>query len=498
MKTKTLNELLTQSAHFYAQGKFSDALKLMQNLLLQYPDSMEILQNAGIFALSDNKNELALSYFQHNTQVHPNQATGHYFLGKALNLSNQKKLAIKSYETALKLDPAQSKAQIELALILTEQGQINAAKRHYRSVLIHTAKHIDAINGLAKIATYEHDYSQALRYYQQALKINSNDSQALPNFAILLLKMGDFMSGWKYYESRYQVQHSEASNIHFPKTQIPMYQGQDLTNKNLLIYPEQGFGDEIQFVRYVSLLKSQKGVSNIVLVCKSALRRLFSTITCVDQLLDINQFNRSHIEGVHYWIFSMSLPLCFNTTLEDIPNQLPYLSSPLEIQNKWADRLPKGLKVGLVWQGAAVHKNNPNRSLKSLKILKPLWQVKGDISFISLQKDNGEDEEKNPPIDQPLVHLGADIKDFSDTAAIVSQLDLVICIDTAIAHLSGSLNVPCWVLLPYNADWRWLIDREDSPWYPDVIRLFRQTSDGDWNKVIDAASKALVKIKKCS
>ena len=188
----------------------------------------------------------------------------------------------------------------------------------------------------------------------------------------------------------------------------------------------------------------------------------------------------------------MSLPLYFATTVEAIPAELPYLSVPPERLSRWHQRLPaSGLKVGLVWKGSALHSNDHNRSLSSLSLLAPLWSVPG-VNFISLQKGQGEEEAAAPPAGQPILHLGSDIVDFADAAAIVAQLDLVICIDTAIAHLAGALNKPCWVLLPATgADWRWLRDRPDSPWYPNVIRLFRQTKPGDWSATIEDVARSL-------
>jgi hypothetical protein len=193
-----------------------------------------------------------------------------------------------------------------------------------------------------------------------------------------------------------------------------------------------------------------------------------------------------------YWTFPLSLPLHFNTTVETIPAALPYLSAPPERLSRWQKCLSMdGLKVGLVWKGSAAHINDANRSLPGLSTLAPLWSVPG-VTFVSLQKGQGEDEAATPPTGQPVLHLGSDISDFADTAAIVSQLDLVICIDTAIAHLAGALNKPCWVLLPaLGTDWRWLQERSDSPWYPDAMRLFRQTKSGDWTSTIDDVAREL-------
>jgi hypothetical protein len=188
----------------------------------------------------------------------------------------------------------------------------------------------------------------------------------------------------------------------------------------------------------------------------------------------------------------MSLPLYCGITLDTIPATLPYLAATDERIRNWAGAIPQqGLRVGLVWKGSALHKNDANRSLPSLQALASLWRVPG-VVFISLQKGQGEDEAAHPPEGQPIIDLGSAIQDFADSAAIVSQLDLVICIDTAIAHLAGALNKPCWVLIPaIETDWRWLIDRDDSPWYPGVMRLFRQTTPGDWSAEVEAIAEAL-------
>jgi hypothetical protein len=194
-----------------------------------------------------------------------------------------------------------------------------------------------------------------------------------------------------------------------------------------------------------------------------------------------------------YWSFSLSLPLHFATTVDTIPvAKLPYVHALPDRIAQWRDCLPAASvrKVGLVWKGQSQHKNDANRSLPSLASLAPLWSVPG-VTFISLQKGQGEEEAAQPPAGQPLLALGAEMTDFSDAAAIVSELDLVICVDTAIAHLAGAMNKPCWVLLPaIGTDWRWQLDRRDSPWYPS-IRLFRQSDAEDWRTTISEVATAL-------
>ncbi|HEY0268194.1 MAG TPA: glycosyltransferase family 9 protein, partial [Methyloradius sp.] len=196
--------------------------------------------------------------------------------------------------------------------------------------------------------------------------------------------------------------------------------------------------------------------------------------------------------GWDYWTPLMSLPYRCETRIETIPAAIPYLKVPAELAGEWADKLPEtGLRVGLVWKGNPKFENDADRSIPSLQILAPLGNIP-DIRFISLQKGAGEDDAENPPAGLPIIHLGDQIQDFADTAAIVENLDLVICVDTAIAHLAGAMGKPCWVLLPYYmTDWRWMNGRTDSPWYPERTRLFRQSVMGEWGSVIDEVAQAL-------
>lgn len=193
-----------------------------------------------------------------------------------------------------------------------------------------------------------------------------------------------------------------------------------------------------------------------------------------------------------FWCYPLSLPLIFGTTLDNLPATIPYLRAEPERVLRWAAKVPQAtLRVGLAWKGSSTHKNDGNRFLPSLAILAPLWSVPG-IAFVSLQKGAGEDEASLAAAHQPLTHLGSAIADFADSAAILSQLDLLICVDTAVAQLAGALGTPCWVLLPdYGTDWRWLEDWHDSPWYPEVMRLFRQSADGDWAGAITRVVEAL-------
>lgn len=335
------------------------------------------------------------------------------------------------------------------------------------------------------------ELAEAERCYREALRLAPGYAEACNNLAHVLLTTGRLEEGWRCYETRYDASiEVNRRSIPVPQLPFPQWRGQSLDGKSLLVCPEQGFGDEIQFCRYVPLLK-RNGAQRVSLICKTPLRPLFETLPDVDAVHPDEDGVR--LAPHDYWAFPLSLPLyCGTRTLKDVPAELPYLFANPERARVWESRLPHGgLRVGLVWKGDQRHSNDANRSLPNLGVLAPLWDVAG-VSFVSLQKGAGEDEARQASHGGALVHVGSDIVDFADTAAIVSALDLVICVDTAVAHLAGALGKPCWVLLPWaGTDWRWLQERSDSPWYPGIIRLFRQPAAGDWTSVVGELVRAL-------
>lgn len=245
----------------------------------------------------------------------------------------------------------------------------------------------------------------------------------------------------------------------------------------------------IQYCRYAAVLKAQ-GAASITLICHPGLKSLFAAVDGVDNIISLNE--QMPTSGWDCWTPLLSIPYYCKTRIDSIPAKIPYLHAPPDLIDKWAELLPKdGLRVGLVWKGNPKFENDADRSIPSLEMLAPLGGV-ANVSFISLQKGAGEDEVMQSPRGLNLTHIGSQLNDFADTAAVVTNLDLVICVDTAVAHLAGALGIPCWVLLPdYKPDWRWLKDRSDSPWYPETIRLFRQSVMGDWNSVVIEVVAAL-------
>ena len=428
----------------------------------------------------------AMQYYHDAIRLAPNPARAHLNLGNVLLTKGDLQGALNAFATAIKHKPDYAGAYYNMGNALLGNGQYQEAADSYRRALEIQPDYAEVYCVLGIALKELAQFDDAIACFKQALQFNPDLVEAHLNLGSLLLSQGRYIEAWPEYEARYDPNYSGRQSIP-PDLPFPHWQGEPLDGKSIVIWPEQGFGDEIQFARYFPMLRTLN-VSRLTLVCKPPLKALLENIEGVDAVVLFSEV--ASLLPHDYWTFPMSLPRHFSTTIATIPAKLPYLNVPPEKLGQWRNRLPKnGLRVGLVWKGNTAP--NPHRSLPGLYTLAPLWSVSG-VTFVSMQKGPGEDEGTTPPSGQPILHLGSDVLDFADTAAIVAQLDLVICIDTAIAHLVGALNKPCWVLLPaIGVDWRWLHDRTDSPWYPGVMRLFRQKKKNGWSATIGEVVQAL-------
>ncbi len=335
---------------------------------------------------------------------------------------------------------------------------------------------------------------EAEESYRRAIALDADYRLAYFNFSYLLLRQGRFEEGWRCLEARKWYGQLE-SHLNCPR-----WQGETVDGKSLLIGIEAGHGDMIQFCRYAAVLKA-RGAAKITVICHPALKTLFLTLAAVDRVVAIDEPLPAC--DWDFWTPPLSIPYHCQTRIDSIPASLPYLHANPEQVARWSAPLrahgaARELRVGLVWKGSARFENDADRSLPDLSVLAPLGTIAG-VRFFSLQKGACEDEAACPPPALPLVNLGPQISDFSDTAAIIEHLDLVICVDTAVAHLAGALGKACWVLLPdYKTDWRWLTERSDSPWYPDVMRLFRQPRTGGWTTVVAEVHSALQQLRQAA
>ena len=310
--------------------------------------------------------------------------------------------------------------------------------------------------------------------FKRATELRPGDAQARHSLSIVQLSLGLLEQGWKNYQARHEL----AQPARTPTAPLRTL-GRRVATRTHHRAVRRARLRRLPAVHPLCIHPEGMGAARVSVLCPEPLATLLASAPGVDEA-------RNSPFGHHdYWCYLLDVPMHLGTTLDSIPARLPYLSPRPQAVARWAGELPDGHpRVGLVWMGAAGHKNDANRSLASLASLAPLWSVPG-VRFVSLQKGRGEDEARNPPPGQPLVELGSRFETFEDAAGAISGLDLVICVDTATAHLAGAMGKPVWVLVPaHRTDWRWLLEREDSPWYPGVMRLFRNEQGGDWSRVI--------------
>ncbi len=420
----------------------------------------------------------------------PEYADAHFNLGIVLEKTARFAEAEAAYREALKLRPDAAAGYNNLGNVLHQTGRPQEAADVYRQALAlnpnGAASHYNLATALRALELPD----EAEPHYRRALALNPDYFDAQFGLGTLLLSLGRFKEGWRLFESRYALPRF----LHY-KTKamlpLPQWQGESLEGRSLLVWQEDGLGDVIQFGRYLPLLKAA-GAARVEMVCAPSLHRLFAHVEGVDGLLTHDEAKAKYGE-YDYWTSLLSAPVHLGTTLDTIPSA-NYLRIDERQATHWRERLaaalPSGPRIGLVWKGNPLHHNDAHRSLNSLALLLPLWSIPG-VSFVSLQKGQDEDEAQRPRLFQPLLALGHELTDFADTAALVAQLDLIVCVDTSTAHLAASLGKPCFVLLPYHdPDWRWLHGRSDSPWYPGAMRVFRQPRAGNWSAPVEAVLQA--------
>lgn len=452
--------------------------------------------------------------FYQAIQIQPDYFEALYNLGLVLQESRQLAEACSSYEQALRLRPNSAVVLNNLGVAQKQLGRWSEAVTTHRRALLLEPDNLDFLNNLANALRAGEQVGEAIEVLERALKVKPDSAvlwhslgnasreagrlaQSLSAFrralalvpdlveshwdmAFVLLLQGDFLNGWEEYEWRWRRKD-------YPPRSFaqPAWRGEDLQGKRLLVYAEQGAGDAIQFARYLPLL-AQRG-ARVILECPRLLVRLFETISGPEQVIA----KGDEIPAFDLHCALLSLPRLFGTTLGSIPAEVPYLRSEAgEFQLPAPARAVSGrpVRVGLVWAGNPAHQNDARRSLP-LETLHA-WLGNVDAAFYSLQLERGLNAASQKQNASWLADLAPLLADYADTAALVTQLDLVISVDTSVAHLAGALGRPVWLLLPFAPEWRWLVDRPDSPWYP-TMRLFRQPAAGDWNSVLKEVSERI-------
>ena len=473
------NLLQGLQGHAEAEAAYRKAIELR-------PTDAHPRSNLGRLLAALDRCEEAESCCRRAVELAPGQPEVHNTLGAVLQQGRRWRDAEACYRRAVEVDATHAGAWSNLGVVLREQGRLEESETAFLRSLALDPRAAQAHSNYGVLLRYLGRWDDAETEYRRAIELDPADPSPRLNLSFLLLARGDYAAAWPLHEARWHPRRKQSDTVPPKSVAYPCWRGEPLRGRSIAIWPEQGIGDAIQFVRFAAALKD-RGASQVTLATRPALGELMETAAGVDRVV-----TRPSDLGPHdFWCFSMSLPLHLGTTLQSLPGRLPYLAVPPRRRARWAGRLPGGRKVGLVWKGSQRHPNDAHRSLPGLAALAPLWSVPG-ITFVSLQKGAGEDEARQPPASQPLLALGHELDDLADAAAVLEQLDLVICVDTAIAHLAGALGKPVWVLLPeWATDWRWLRGRADSPWYPGVMRLFRQPVRGDWDSVVREVTQAL-------
>ncbi|MBN1123492.1 MAG: tetratricopeptide repeat protein [Sedimentisphaerales bacterium] len=460
------------------------AIKHYQIALQTHPEDPSLHNNMGITLYRMGRFDQALQSHTTAIRLAPTFAEAYYHRGMAWAAKDHPEEAIQDYQTAIRLLPTLADAFNSLGMILVKCLRFEEAIRAFRRALELDHDFAHAYYNLANLFRSLGHCDDAIEMYDRAIARLPEFADAFWNRSTVHLLNGQLEKGWQDYQWRHKADLDVAVYPH--SLEKSRWDGSPFTGKTLLLHYEQGYGDSIQFLRYLPMVKARGG--QILLEERPVLLPLLKAYPHVDQFLAAGSHAPSP-DSYDIHISLLDLPQVFNTTLQTIPNQVPYLWPDPEKISHWRSCLPAGeFRVGIVWAGSPHHGNDTNRSCPQEWFL-PLSRIPG-VQLISLQKEAPETERFPGSGRNPIHHLGPILNDFSDTAAVIASLDLVISVDTAVAHLAGALGKEVWTLLPFAPDWRWMLHRIDSPWYP-TMRLFRQPAWGDWNSVFQEVLGAL-------
>ena len=497
---------------FQMTGQFKQAIGCYESGLVIDPNNADTLFNRGVALLSDERKAEALSSFQSAATHRPSFASAHFQCGKlhyffgqmvdavvsfdhvileekshkeahfirgnALHGLGKNLDAIVSYDLAIALDVEYAEAYYNRGISLQLIHQNDDALDSYRQAIRIRPFYPEALNNQGNTLQSLGLYKEALNSYATAQEIFPEYADAHWNEALCHLKTGDFEKGWEKYEWRWD---NAISNPYSRVFDEPLWHGSEsLVGKTIRLHSEQGFGDTIQFCRYAEMVAQRGGI--ITLDVQPSLVALMENVAGVQQVISQGDGLEGGLAPFDFHCPLLSLPLAFGTRMSSIPSAQAYLQSEDALDEGWLQFL--GLKnkprIGLVWTGSKFNQNDHARSLPLLELVRIL---RSDVDWFSLQ--NETPQEHLPLLEQYGVrHFDQALNSFSDTAALISQMDLVISVDTSVAHLAAALGKPTWVLLAHSSDFRWLLGRNDSPWYPSM-RLFRQTDQGNWAGVLD-------------
>jgi Flp pilus assembly protein TadD len=446
---ETLDQALARAQAAAQAKRFNESAGICNDVLAAAPDHPAALAMLGIVAALQGDPDRGITLLERAIALRPGNATWYAHLASLCRATYRMDQALTAGQESIRLDPTNADHLVNLSLIFVDMDDRERA-----------------IACLLRALGQKHDHADG----HLALAQN-------------LLAMGDFAPGWLEYEWRNET---EAGKNTMPKMTSAQWNGMAIPKGRILLVGDQGYGDTIQFARYIPRVAEM--CEEVVIGCSAEMGPILQTVPGVKQFC--HRWNDVPGHAAHCRL--SSLPYLFQTRLETIPSQMPYLKAdPARVaawRERFARQLPPGRRIGLAWTGRPTHPNDRRRSL-ALSRLRPLAEAT-DAVFVSLQKPMPASDLEAIPLFRGMLDLSGDLADFGETAAVIENLDMVVTVDTSMGHLAGALGKPVWIMLPKAADWRWMLDRSDSPWYP-TVRLFRQTYPGAWDAVLAEVATAL-------
>lgn len=478
-----VDALINLGGALMRQADFAQAEACLARAVALAPDSAAAHSSLGNLRRQQGRLADALACHQRAIALQPRAADAHVNLANVLRDQGRLQDAVARYQDALALQPALPEANANLGNVLLDLGDADAAIACLRRAVELRPAFAEAHAGLGNALLSAGRLGEAEHSLRRALELQPALASARLSLGHARLLQGDFAAGLPLYESRFEVSAATAQYAGLGVrlalvAGIPRWTGADAKGESLVVWTEQGLGDSLMALRYLPLLK-QRGVGRLLVYCDAELVRVMQTVQGVDEVIPRTRETVPGLAALQ--CPAMSLPLACGTRLDSIPSRVPYLAVPAALADAWAQRLSGAgaPRVGLAWAGGAANPKDALRSLP-LALLQPLFEVDG-VQFVSLQKGAPAGQLRERSL--PVLDRMAECDDLLQTAALVQQLDLVICVDTAVAHLAGALGKPVWMLNRFESEWRWMLGREDSPWYP-TMRIFRQPRPGDWAPVV--------------
>jgi tetratricopeptide (TPR) repeat protein len=466
----------------HALARFDEALASFDRALALRPDNAEAPGSRGVTLHMLRRFDEALASYDRALALRPDNAEVHVNRGVTLFQLKRFAEALASCDRALALQPDYPEAHSSRGNALTMLGRFDEALANYDRALALRPDYAEAHTNRGVTLHALKRFDDALQCHARAVAARPDFAEAHYNEGLCRLLTGDFERGWAEHEWWRDIEQLKHTKRNFAQPQLTA--SQEVAGKTVLLHAEQGFGDTIQLCRYVPRIAALGG--RVILEVQRSLHDLMQTLPGAAQIVSRSDC----LPDFDMHCPMLSLPLVFDTGLATIPRETPYLRASAQTVANWSARLPPKTRprIGLAWSGRPEHNNDQNRSIDLASFLSPLEGI--DATFVSLQREVRAADAIVLQQRSNLIHFGDELKDFSDTAALVANLDLVISVDTSVSHLAGALGKPVWILLPFIPDWRWLLDRDNSPWYP-TARLFRQDDSRQWGGAFGCLRAAL-------